>query len=83
MRWMAMTLLLLSAAPALAQLGYDPENPDIYLPDPPAIPPHVFPRGLATAETAIVSPAEAAPVRIAARSCSALSPCALATPAAR
>lgn len=88
----AAILALLPGGAALAQLG-DAQNgfyADPVLPDPPATVAHVYPPAIATADVAAVTPAatpQAAPAKrgkTAARAtaaCTALNPCAVATPA--
>jgi hypothetical protein len=82
----AAATLTLSTGAALAQMDGPPSNSfygDPVLPDPPLKPVHVFPAATATQDVAAVTPpAGAAQSPARATPCSALSLCALATPAA-
>jgi hypothetical protein len=79
--------LLLSGGAALAQPEDQPANSfyaDPVLPDPPLKAAHVFPPATATEDVAAVTPAAgASPVPPRLSPCTALSPCAVPTPAAR
>jgi hypothetical protein len=82
-------IALVIVLPGLAQAQMDepPANSfyaDSVLPDPAPKPVHAFPASIATEDVAAVAPAaDAAPKPQRTTPCTALSPCALVTPAAR
>ena len=83
MRWIAL-MLLLSAAPALAQLQEDKSNADPVLPDPPAVVQNPIPPAQVNAGQAAVSPAIGdAQARVQKAGCNAADPCATPTPESR
>jgi hypothetical protein len=79
--------LLLSGGVALAQPEDQPANSffaDPVLPDPPMRPLHVIPPSVATSDVAEPTPAAGSTASVGPLSaCTALSPCAIPTPAAR
>jgi hypothetical protein len=80
MRWIAL-MLLLSAAPALAQLKEDPENAEPVLPDPPAVVQNAIPVSVVNAGQAAVIPAAGHAADD--KACSDTNPCATPTPESR
>ena len=87
-QWIVAGLMTLSAAPALAQVNTDAQNPDIVLPDPVWVTKPAVPLSQVNAGTAAVSPAiDKAPVIAKATpkkpDCFKTNECALPTPESR
>jgi hypothetical protein len=80
MRYLAL-MLLLSAAPALAQTKEDKENTEPVLPDPPAQVQNAIPASVVNAGQAAVTPAAGHAADD--KACSDTNPCATPTPASR
>ncbi len=82
MRWMMVTLLLLCATPAMAQLANDPANAEPVNPDPPQTARHVIPPSVVNADRAVVV-ASSAKSKATKTRCSDTNPCATPTPESR